>query len=197
MPLFRREVAFAPAPVYSRPPRDDEEYVMKAFARHAAHCSACADPYLVHREGGTLCAKGHQRALDVAQYVYHKAGQAYSTVDREGYRSVQVEIPVHYDAVRSLLRAMERGLRLQKGAVASYDKTYLVPVRPSLPARQPCLETVVPPSDLRRAALARRDGRGGLYAEEMAARERAAAVKPTVYYRPTPEVRNVAPRRFS
>ena len=128
-------VSFTPSPVYSRLPRDDEAYVMRAFARHARRCHSCSDPYAVHRRGGSLCAKGHRRALDVAQYIYNRHGQAYSVVDGTGYKRVQIEIPAKCEAVRSLLKAMERGLRLMKAdeekkTPTSYDRTYYVSPRP-------------------------------------------------------------------
>ena len=151
-----RRVSFSERNDYSRLPRDDEMYVMKAFSKHAKKCSSCFDPYRVYREGGTLCPKGHQRALDVAQYVYNKGGSAYSVVDSEKNQRVQIEIPGECEAVRSLLKAMERGLRVMKRApTSSYDKTYFVPARRAsdrgpAPARQPStrnlrLETVEPP----------------------------------------------------
>lgn len=131
MPSLASRVSFQPQPVYSRLPRDDEAYVMRAFSRHASHCDYCADPYHVHRTGGTLCSKGHRRAIDVAQYIYNKRGQAYSVVDREGSQRVQIEIPRKCDAVRGLLKAMERGLQLrQQAPVASKDRTYYVQERP-------------------------------------------------------------------
>lgn len=121
----RRSVDFAESPAYSRLPRDDELYVMKAFARHASHCAACAHPYDAFRRGGTLCSRGHQRALDVAQYLYNKAGHAHSVIDREQGQRVHVEIPARCDAVRGLLKAMERGLRLRRKVTptsyANYD----------------------------------------------------------------------------
>ncbi|CAL8578709.1 hypothetical protein XPA_004479 [Xanthoria parietina] len=135
MPHAVRQVDFAPIPAYSRLPRSDELYVMKAFARHAGHCSTCAHPYEVHHSGGTLCSKGHQRALDVAQYIYNKGGQSFSLVDRDGNQCVQVEIPADCEAVRSLLKAMERGLRLRrKVQPTSYDKTYHIPPRGRVPS---------------------------------------------------------------
>ena len=115
----RRSVDFAESPAYSRLPRDDELYVMKAFARHASHCGACAHPYDAFRRGGTLCSRGHQRALDVAQYLYNKAGHAHSVIDREQGQRVHVEIPARCDAVRGLLKAMERGLRLRRKVTPS------------------------------------------------------------------------------
>ena len=99
---------------YSRLPHDDELYVMRVFARHASHCSTCAHPYEVHKKGGFLCNKGRQRALDVTQYVLNIAGQAYSMVDREGKHRVQLEIPADCNAVRELLKALERGLHLRR-----------------------------------------------------------------------------------
>jgi hypothetical protein len=112
MPSRSRSVSFEASPVYSRQPFDDEKYVMKAFNRHCTRCAQCSNPYAVHKAGGTLCDKGHRRALDVAQYVYSQAGVSYSQVDRECHERVQLEIPVGCEAVRSLLKAMERGLRL-------------------------------------------------------------------------------------
>jgi hypothetical protein len=64
------------------PARDDERDVMQRFAAHASHCPRCKDPYRVYMEGGTLCERGHAHARDVAQYVYSKAGKAYSVIDR-------------------------------------------------------------------------------------------------------------------
>ncbi|MCJ1325049.1 hypothetical protein MMC10_001711 [Thelotrema lepadinum] len=151
-----RRVSFSERNEYSRLPRDDEMYVLKAFSRHAKKCSSCYDPFRVYREGGTLCPKGHQRALDVAQYVYNKGGVAYSVVDGEKSQRVQIEIPSECEAVRSLLKAMERGLRVMKRApTVSYDKGYYVPARRAsdrgpAPTRRPStnnlrLETVEPP----------------------------------------------------
>ena len=177
-------VGFAPIPAtYSRLPHDDELYVMKAFARHASHCSACVHPYDVHLKGGSLCSKGHQRALDVAQYVFNKAGQTFSVVDLEGNRRVQMEIPADCAVVRELLKAMERGLRLRRKLPAtSYDETYHVPPRVIQPTsehrrpqkpqytRKPVLVTAVPPSSRREKHS--RSGRGSLYEADMKERER-------------------------
>ena len=162
---------------------------MKAFARHASHCSQCAHPYEVHKNGGSLCSKGHQRAIDVAQYVMQKAGKAYSVVDLDGNRRVQMEIPADCEAVRELLKAMERGLRLRrKTPVVSYDETYPVPPRvSSYPERdsrlrepryisKPMLETSEAPPSLTRKASVREksyySGRGSLYESDMKERER-------------------------
>ena len=179
-----RQVDFAPIPAtYSRLPHDDELYVMKAFTRHASHCSTCAHPYDVHRNGGSLCSKGRQRALDVAQYVFNKAGQTFSVVDLEGNRRIQMEIPADCAVVRELLKAMERGLRLRrKVPVTSFDETYHVPPRVIQPTfehrrpqegqdnRKPLLETTLRPSSRREKHS--HSGRGSLYEADMKERDR-------------------------
>lgn len=190
MPSFIRRVSLNLIPAYSRLPHDDEAYVMKSFAHHASHCQSCARPYDVYRRGGTLCSKGHQRALDVAQYVYSKGGQAYSLVDREGNQRVQIEIPVGCESVRSLLKAMERGLRIMKSPPVSHDRTYYVPSRPVLQQEsrhvQPRLETSLPP---RTASPPRRDpnkryiGRGSMFESDMKEREQYYSSKAPIYYR--------------
>lgn len=143
MPSTVRQARFAPIPAsYSRLPRDDEIYVMKAFAKHCSHCRTCSDPYAVHMSGHSLCTKGLQRALDVTQYVFNKAGKAFSVVDLEGKKRCEVEIPADCDAVRQLLKAIERGLRLRsqsshpkKERLTSYDENYYVAPRRMAPER--------------------------------------------------------------
>jgi hypothetical protein len=155
MPSFRR-VSFSEQPEVSRLPYDDEKYVMRAFSKHASHCDTCYDPYQVYKNRGQLCSRGHQRALDVAQYVYQKGGQAYSLVDRERSQRVQIEIPAGCEPVRQLLKAMERGLLSSKRAPSSFDKNYFIPARPPTDRRRSSsstkdlrLETVQPPSSPR------------------------------------------------
>jgi len=201
-----RQVGFAPMPAYSRLPHDDELYVMKAFARHTSRCATCAHPYEVHRKGGSLCSKGHARALDVTQYVFNKAGQAYSVVDLNGDRRVQMEIPASCSVVRELLKALERGLRLRrKFQPISYDQNYLIPprvIQPNPPQQQrqqqqreprhirtPTLETSLPPPSLVRT-YSRRDrdrpthiGRGSLYESDMKeARRQKEQRRQSTYY---------------
>ncbi|KAL8700829.1 MAG: hypothetical protein Q9201_005238 [Fulgogasparrea decipioides] len=205
MPSAVRQVDFAPIPAYSRLPRDDELYVMKAFARHASHCVTCARPYEVHRNGGTLCSKGHQRALDVAQYIYNKGGQSFSMIDRDGNNRVQVEIPANCEAVRSLLKAIERGLRLRrKVQPVSYDRTYDIPPR-QLPSdydsspprepryiRKPSLETAEPPPRVQQHRREKSSsGRGSLYEEDMRERQRRYKERTPAYYKAAP--RNAPP----
>ncbi|KAL8748151.1 MAG: hypothetical protein Q9190_000046 [Brigantiaea leucoxantha] len=196
MPSRVRQVDFAPTPAYSRLPHDDEMYVMKAFARHASHCSTCANPYEVHREGGTLCSKGHSRAIDVAQYLYSKGGQSFSKIDLEGSNRVQIEIPADCEAVRGLLKAMERGLRLRrKVQPVSYDSTYEIRPR-KLPSdygtytgsirepryiRKPSLETAEPPPSKSYS------GRGSLWEQDQKERERRhKKQQQPAYYRAMP-----------
>jgi hypothetical protein len=67
------------------------------------------------------------------QYVYPKAGKAYSVVghDATGAR-VRIEIPAHFDAVQSLLKAMNQGLKIMNqklSSIVSQDQTYPVPER--------------------------------------------------------------------
>ena len=131
LPSRPRQVSFGPIPAtVSRLPRDDELYVMHRFARHASHCAACAHPYTVHKTGRTLCPKGHQRAIEVTEYVIAKEGKHHSVIDLEGNKRVEIEIPPDCGAVRELLKALERGLRLRRHEpIISYDETYHVPPR--------------------------------------------------------------------
>lgn len=213
MPSFRDlQVDFDLTPHYSRPARDDELYVMKRFAHHASHCSSCAHPYDVHKRGGTLCHKGHRRALDVAQYLYNKSGQAYSLVDREGNQRIQVEIPAGCESVRGLLKAMERGLRLLRGSPStSYDRSYYIPPRKIQPernheytrepqyTRKPRLETAEPPAYRRQQ---RREkpyyaGRGSLFEEDMRERESRNKSHQPVYYHAAPRAAPPVPPKDS
>lgn len=149
---------------YSRLPLDDELYVMQAFTRHASHCSTCAHPYETHRKGDELCSKGHQLALDVAQYVFIKAGQTFSTVDLDDNRRVQLKIPANCSVVQELLKAMERGLRLrQKVSVISFDKTYHI-------QSGRVMKNTLPPSS--RPEKHSHSDRGSLYDADVKERER-------------------------
>ncbi len=189
MPSIQRQVGFAPNPVYSRQPHDDELYVMREFAHHAYRCPDCAQPYQVHLSGRTLCNLGHQLALDVAQYVFNKGGKAYSKVDREGNQLVQIEIPVGCEVVRDLLKAMERGLRLRRRAPAvSYDSSYYVAPRPV--ERRPTVE-IVEPSRRHRKEKAYVSGRGSLYESDMAerAQRKKKYAQEPVYHTASPRVR--------
>lgn len=118
----------------------DEDFVMKAFERHASYCTQCADPIQTHDGGRTLCGRGHQYAIDVAEYLYSENGKAHSVVDRELNQATLVKIPRTCVATRGLLLALENGLRLhrkdqRRSPVISYDRTY--PVPPRRPVQEP------------------------------------------------------------
>ncbi|KAK0514838.1 hypothetical protein JMJ35_002217 [Cladonia borealis] len=201
LPTRPRQVKFGPIPAtVSRLPREDELYVMHRFARHASHCADCAHPYTVHKTGRTLCPKGHARALEVTEYVIAKEGKHHSVIDLEGNKRVEIEIPPDCGAVRELLMALERGLRLRrKEPIISYDETYHVAPRAKATdyydehiiaprvttkyterpresrRRSPIIETVEP-SSLRRTKSERENkayrGRGSLYEADMKEKER-------------------------
>lgn len=132
---------------------------MKAFSRHSSHCSTCARPYETFKRGGTLCQRGHQRGLDVAQYLYNKQGRAFSIIDRHAGQHILVEIPSSCEAVRGLLKSMENGLYLRRRktepTVHSQDSYYASPRRAYSEKhdyhrdphyiRKPSLETPVEP----------------------------------------------------
>jgi hypothetical protein len=137
-----RVVEFVPASnTICRPARDDERYVMQCFAAHTSHCPRCRDPFRVYVNGNTLCDRGHAYARDVAQYVYFKAGKAYSVIDHNTTDGqVQIEIPPRCDAVRGLLEAMDQGLKIRS------RKLSIVVSQPDIPVPE------------RRRLLERRDG---------------------------------------
>ncbi|KAI9844613.1 MAG: hypothetical protein M1837_005465 [Sclerophora amabilis] len=145
-------VGFAAEPTVSRPPNHDEEAVLHNFALHASHCRRCANPYETHLAGKTLCDRGRQHARRVARYLYNKGGKACSTLHVEGLQSVQVEIPIGYEPVRGLLKAMERGLRLHArnhetaSPIVSQDRTYPIAPRPATRNERPRIEIVEPPT---------------------------------------------------
>lgn len=181
-------VEFVPAfNTICRPTSDDEYDVMQHFASYALRCPRCENPFRVYLNGDTLCERGHAYARDVAQYVYSKAGKAYSVADfnATGAR-VQIKIPPRCDAVRGLLKAVNQGLEIkcQKlPAVVSHDRTYPVAERRRLPEpRYGHKVLVVAPWELRerkrvKGGDRRRDtvyvsGRGSLYEKDEEERQR-------------------------
>jgi len=176
-----------------RPARDDERVVMQDFAEHASHCPHCADPLLVYMEGGTLCDRGHVYARDVAQYIYSKGGKAYSVVDRQAMDCrVQIEIPPRCDAVRGLLKAVDKGLKIKRqkpSPGAAHDRTYSVAERRRLPERRGGYD-VIEVAQQRRGERKRpqgseqKPGRGSLYKkdEEELMRRRGEQGEPVIVY---------------
>jgi hypothetical protein len=192
MPSLQRQVAFSSNNTVSRQPHENELQAIYRFASHASHCLQCAHPYEVHVAGGTLCDRGHRYAQNVATYVYNKAGKAYSVMDRDdGLAPTQVEIPVNCGAVRELLKAMERGLRVRQPPVVSYDRTYPVAPRVVSAAPHPPSQQIVEVPHRRHStihhAVARRSekaytpGRGSLYASDMHDRHRRYLVDAGLY----------------
>lgn len=116
-----------------RPPRDDELAVMHVFARHAAHCIQCDDPYLVWRTDGELCNRGNAYARDVAKYIYSKGGRPHSVIDKETkHERNEIEIPIGCEVIRNLTKAFHQGLNLRsRKPRVLYDGTYYVPDRTS------------------------------------------------------------------
>lgn len=202
MPSFitPRHVLFDLNPGYSRPARDDEAYVMKAWTRHTSHCAQCARPYELYKRGGTLCPKGQQRARAVADYLYNKEGEVYSLVDQERRQSTRVEIPAGCDSVRDLLKALERGfLQQSQPPVESYDRTYLIAPRrrrtqprtdePRYIRKPSHIEIVDPAPSFYTREIPREKplGRGSLFEEDMREREsRRESVEP-IYYTAAPK----------
>jgi hypothetical protein len=195
-----RVVEFVPSSnTICRPARDDEHDVMQRFAHHASHCPRCQDPYRVFIEGDTLCDRGHAYARDVSQYVYSKAGKAYSVIDRSTTDArVQIEIPAKCDAIRGLLKAVDHGLKIKSPALKpliSQDRTYPVPERRQLPRRDDYDVTEFTPrrhEERRRSDGGHRrrenfyipSGRGSLYAkdEEERRRRRREQGEPVIVY---------------
>ncbi|KAL3465443.1 hypothetical protein BJX64DRAFT_285385 [Aspergillus heterothallicus] len=92
---------------------DDENFVTRAFERHVEYCDQCKFPLHAQEEGLALCDRGDKYANDVATYLYSKNGKAYSVVDRVLNQRTLVKIPRDFLATRSLLLAIEAGLRLE------------------------------------------------------------------------------------
>lgn len=195
-----RNVGFAPIPAtYSRLPRDDEYFVMRAFSKHSNHCkSGCQSPYTTHLTGRTLCSKGMQRALDVSQYIFNKAGHAFSVIDLASNKRMQIEVPADCAPVRELLKAMEKGMSLyQRSPVISYDdrrrgyesSSSTSPSRsPSTREphyiRKPVLETAEPPSTYSSTRHQRNAGerQAPVYASTYATQPRYGSRRQPTYY---------------
>ena len=175
MPGRVRQVGFAETASFYRAARDDEANVMKEYSRHAKKCRQCHDAYRVYVNNDTLCADGRSYARDVAQYIYSKAGKAFSVVDRkEKDDRVQIEVPTGCEEVSSLLRAVDAGLRINREnhqpVLVSHDRSYLVHERQ--PRDEPRREVIeIEPAKHRSSRDDKRksyyvQGRGSLYEHE-------------------------------
>ncbi|KAL6244894.1 hypothetical protein RBB50_008422 [Rhinocladiella similis] len=110
----QRVVNFAKEVNSSRPPRDDEYFVMYRFAKHASKCKLCADPYASYQQDLDLCDRGRSYARDVSSYLFSKGARPFSKIDRSNGDSVQVEIPAECEVINRLIKAWDRGMTLSK-----------------------------------------------------------------------------------
>lgn len=142
-----KAVAFAsgssPVTSVSRPLSNVERWTLYYFESHARLCSACVDPYAVHKAHRKLCSEGHRLAQDVAKIMYStdRGRNVFDagTPSKRSVNVIRVELPRDYDEVRSLLKAMERSLRHRnQKPIVSFDKTYHVVQYPivSTPSRR-------------------------------------------------------------
>lgn len=94
-------------------------------------CKYCYDPVAVWRKGGELCDRGRSYAIDVAKYIYSKGGRPHSVIDKQAFgQRTEIEIPFEYEAVRSLVKAFDKGLQLTSARpVISQDTRYYVEPR--------------------------------------------------------------------
>ncbi|KIW73475.1 hypothetical protein PV04_01589 [Phialophora macrospora] len=106
-----RNVGFAKEVDSYRAPRDDELSVMEHFAKHAAKCDYCRNPYDAWRHDRPLCSRGLSYARDVATYLYAKGGKPFSVIDRQNGDRVQVQVPVGCEAVSLLIKAFDKGMK--------------------------------------------------------------------------------------
>ena len=117
---------------YSRPLSSTEAWSLWHFETHAHQCPECYNPLKIHQEGRRLCDTGHALAQDVAEHVYHHAGEIYSKTT-DDHKLVRVELLPNYGQTRCLLQAIDRALRSTSRTtpVITYDPTYPVTRRRS------------------------------------------------------------------
>ncbi|EXJ64139.1 hypothetical protein A1O7_00475 [Cladophialophora yegresii CBS 114405] len=106
-----RNVEFAKEVDSYRAPRDDELSVMEHFAKHAAKCEHCRNPYDAWRNDRPMCSRGLSYARDVATYLYAKGGKPFSVIDRQNGDRVQVQVPMGCEAVSLLIKAFDKGMK--------------------------------------------------------------------------------------
>lgn len=152
--------------------QDDEAYVAAAFERHVSHCSRCAD-FLRNRgdvrgqqrqRQESLCTRGQQYAVDVAEYLYCENGKVCSVIARERNQPTLVKTPFHWAAVRQLLLAIEQGMPLVRNLSSDMSTT-----RPTL-ADYSTTTTSSPPTPTSPLTMLYPTSRGSLYQSDAAAR---------------------------
>ncbi|KAK6351290.1 hypothetical protein TWF718_004455 [Orbilia javanica] len=101
---------------HSAIPESYMHQTFRDFASHAYRCDVCYDPLRVHLEGRQLCSKGHKLARKVSKALYEEANEKYRRSNtsrrRDGWQSIEVDIPKGCEVVRALINAMERGLNI-------------------------------------------------------------------------------------
>lgn len=114
----------SPVTSVSRQLSNEELWILYHFESHARLCSACLDPYAVHKAHRRLCSLGHRLAQAVARIIYskHNGRDVFEASRSRDQNPVKVELPCDYEEIRSLLRAMERSLRHRhQRPIASLD----------------------------------------------------------------------------
>lgn len=108
-----------------------EAWSLYHFEHHAKYCTACHDPYKSFKrtKTGTLCATGLALAQDAVYHVRYIDGEIYSTATDAG-QLVRVEVPPKYDNLRSLVKAVARGMRVHRAAPAVVHHAYAHPLTP-------------------------------------------------------------------
>ncbi|KAI9888865.1 MAG: hypothetical protein M1814_006215 [Vezdaea aestivalis] len=130
------EVRFAPTDEFSRQPTSREARLFNDFSDHQFICNIC------DLRNRVFCSVGNDLALAVADSVYYAKGKTYATNEFDkAHVPVQVEIPMGCDAVRDLLKTIDRRFRERKRAAnpaanTSYDRTYHIPARTVAPPVQ-------------------------------------------------------------
>ncbi|KAH0614793.1 uncharacterized protein H6S33_000429 [Morchella sextelata] len=78
---------------------------LRSFNVHARACSACIDPYAVHKSPSRqLCDVGHQLATEIAVNLYDKARSTTGGV-------IEVSFPEGWESVDGLIRAITHKLQ--------------------------------------------------------------------------------------
>ena len=186
--------------VVCRVARDDSRDVMEHFSSHCSRCRQCSDPYRAYLKDTTLCDRGHAYARDVGQYIYSKAGKAFSRVDREERGDFnQVAIPAGCEAVKSLLKAVDQGLKVRtsprpvvvqpvkpvRERERSKERAYVPERRSRSPVEREYLRPVRTRDEVRRRSTVYIPGRGSLYEkdeEERRRRKLREEERPVVVY---------------
>lgn len=162
---------------FARTTGDDELYVMSRLSNHIRDCRNCGNPLDLLAKGQNLCARGTTHAIILGRYIYNKGGKAYSLVDRERGKTMQIEIPPDCKEIRDLMLALERGLVISSQMPTAVVHNGGEPTRPRLPVQHPdapstAIIEVVEPGSVRIPRRRERTSRyrGSLYLGDMSER---------------------------